>query len=168
MADGTEVKLDVLVYATGFDVHAYMRPMNVVGLNGMTIDEAWKERVHSYGGIALPGFPNLFMLYGPFAPVNNVPVPLGLDQEIACIMRLIAEARGRRAAVAPTAVATAKCVSGLDTAFPGTVWVGGCKNWYTSRQPTPVLWPFPQSEHKAFFEQVPVEDFDFIPIGPGD
>jgi hypothetical protein len=22
---------------------------------------------------------------GPFAPVNNVPVPLGLDQEIACI-----------------------------------------------------------------------------------
>ena len=31
----------------------------------------------------------------------------------------------------------------LGTAFPGTVWVGGCKNWYTSQQPTPVLWPFP-------------------------
>ncbi len=89
MADGTYVKLDVLVYATGFDAHAYMRPMNVTGLNGTTIDEAWKEKIYSYGGIALPGFPNLFMLYGPFAPVNNVPVPLGLDQEIACIMRLI-------------------------------------------------------------------------------
>jgi len=35
--------------------------------------------------------------------VNNVPVPLGLDQEIACIMRLIAEGR---AAVAPTAAPT--------------------------------------------------------------
>jgi len=47
-------------------------------------------------GIALPGFPNLFLLYGPFAPVNNVPVPLGLDQEITGIMQLIAEARARR------------------------------------------------------------------------
>src|ERR1700723_2236451 len=39
MADGNQVKLDVLVYATGFDAHAYMRPMNVTGLNGTTIDE---------------------------------------------------------------------------------------------------------------------------------
>ena len=164
MADGTRVELDVLVYATGFDAHAYMRPMNVTGLNGMTIDEAWKEKIYSYGGIALPGFPNLFMLYGPFAPVNNVPVPLGLDQEIACIMRLIAEVRARNAAVAPTVAATEKFLARLGTAFPGTVWVGGCKNWYTSRQPTPVLWPFPQSEHQAFFERVPTEDFDFIPV----
>jgi hypothetical protein len=29
------------------------------------------------------------------------PVPLGLEQEIACIMQLIAETRARRAAVAP-------------------------------------------------------------------
>jgi hypothetical protein len=55
---------------------------------------------------------------------------------------------------------TEKFLARLGTAFPGTVWVGGCKNWYTSQQPTPVLWPFPQSEHKAFFEQVPAEDFE--------
>jgi cation diffusion facilitator CzcD-associated flavoprotein CzcO len=168
MEDGTHVPLDVLVYATGFDVHAYMRPMNVTGLNGVTIDEAWKDRIHSYGGIGLPGFPNLFMLYGPFAPVNNVPVPLALEQEIGLIMRLIEEARRRRAAVAPTAAATDKFIAKLDAAFPGTVWVGGCKNWYTSTQPTPVLWPFPQREHKAFLEQVPVEDFDFIQTGRVD
>jgi cation diffusion facilitator CzcD-associated flavoprotein CzcO len=47
MADGTHVKLDVLVYATGFDAHAYMRPMKVTGLNGTTIDEAWKEKIYS-------------------------------------------------------------------------------------------------------------------------
>ena len=55
MVGGTRVPLDVLVYATGFDPHAYMRPMNVTGLNGVTIDEAWKEKILSYGGIALPG-----------------------------------------------------------------------------------------------------------------
>jgi cation diffusion facilitator CzcD-associated flavoprotein CzcO len=167
MADGTEVPLDVLVYATGFDAHGYMRPMTVTGLNGTTIGEAWKDKIYSYGGIALPGFPNLFMLYGPFAPVNNVPVPLGLDQEIACIMRLIAEARTRRAAVAPTVAATEKFLTRLGAAFPGTVWVGGCKNWCTGDQSTPVLWPLPQSEHKAFFDEVSTEDFQFILTGRG-
>src|SRR5439155_17388775 len=39
MADGTREELDVLVCATGFDAHAYMRPMKVTGLNGTTIDE---------------------------------------------------------------------------------------------------------------------------------
>src|SRR5438874_10266077 len=168
MADGTRVPLDVLAYATGFDPHAYMRPMNVTGLNGVTIDEAWQERIYSYGGIALPGFPNLFMLYGPFGPVNNVPVPLGLDQEIGFIMRLIAEARARSAAVAPTVAATEKFLARLDAAFPGTVWVGGCKNWYSDQPGTPILWPLPQSEHKAFFEAVPADDFEFIPTGQRD
>ena len=70
--------------------------------------------------------------------------------------------------MAPTAAATEKFLARLDAAFSGTVWVGGCKNWYTSRQPNLVLWPFPQSEHKAFFEAVPTEDFQFIPTGSGD
>ncbi len=168
MQGGAFVPLDVIVYATGFDPHAYMRPMNVTGLNGLSIDEAWRERIYSYGGIALPGFPNLFMLYGPFSPVNNVPVPLGLEQEIGCIMRLVAEARSRRAAIAPTAAATERFLAKLGEAFPGTVWVGGCKNWYTSDQPTPVLWPFPQDQHRAFLAGAPIEDFEFTPTAAGD
>ena len=75
------------------------------------------------------------MLYGPFARVNNAPVPLGLDQEIVCIVRLIADARARRAAIAPTAAPTEKFLAHLGAAFPATVWVGGCKNWYTDRSP---------------------------------
>ena len=83
-------------------------------------------------------------------------------------MRLIEAARARGAAVAPTAAATEKFLARLDAAFPGTVWVGGCKNWYTSDQPTPVLWPLPQSEHKAFFAELREEDFQFIPTGRDD
>ena len=78
-------------------------------------------------------------------------------------MKLISEARCRHAAVAPIVAATEKLLARLGTAFPGTVWVGRCKNWYTSTQPTPVLWPFPQREHKSFFDEVPLEDFEFTP-----
>jgi hypothetical protein len=118
-------------------MRAYMRPMKVTGLNGMTIDEAWKEKIYSHGGIALPGFPNLFMLYGPFAPVNNAgaagPRPGDRLHHVAHGRITRPQRRGltdsRR---------TEKFLARLGTAFPGTVWVGGCKNWYTSQQPTPV------------------------------
>lgn len=162
LADGTLCELDVLVYGTGFDTHAFMRPMKVAGLNGVTLNEIWKDRIYSYGGIALPEFPNLYMLYGPFSPVNNVPVPLGLDQEIGYIMRLVKLARDRGVAIAPTVEATRKFVDRMDGAFPGTVWVG-CRNWYSDQGGTPILWPLPQDEHKALFERIATEDLQFIP-----
>ena len=163
LADGTLIALDVLVYATGFDAHAYMRPMQVIGQNGITLDQIWKDRIYSYGGIALPGMPNLYMLYGPFSGVNNVPVPIGLDQQIAYIMRLIAMARDKHVAIAPTMAATKKFVARLDAAFPGTVWVG-CRNWYSDQGGTPILWPLPQDEHKAFYEKIVTDDLEFIPV----
>ncbi len=162
LADGSVRELDVLVYATGFDAHAYMRPMNVTGLNGLTLDALWKERIFSYNGVALPGFPNLFLLYGPFSPVNNIPVPIALDQEIAYILRLIAASRGRGMAVAPTMEATEKFVARLDAAFPGTVWVG-CKNWYSDQHGTPILWPLHQDEHTALLSDIVWDDFAFVP-----
>jgi len=143
-----------------------MRPMKVIGLNGLTIDAAWKDKIYSYGGIALPGFPNLFMLYGPFSPVNNVPVPMGLDQEISYIMRVIAVARRRQVTVAPIVAATEKFLARIGSALPETVWVG-CKNWYSDQRGTPILWPLPQDEHKAFFANVATEDLQLTPRRQG-
>ena len=39
--DGVLHELDVIVFATGFDPHAYMRPMRITGEDGRTLDEAW-------------------------------------------------------------------------------------------------------------------------------
>jgi cation diffusion facilitator CzcD-associated flavoprotein CzcO len=161
LIDGTVISLDVLVYATGFDTHTYMRPMQVLGLNGISIDEVWKDNVFSYGGVGVPGFPNMFLLYGPFAPLNNVPVPIGLEHEIGYILRLMDEARRRGAAVAPTAEATERFRARIRAALPGTVWVG-CKNWYSDQEGTPILWPLPQDQHAEFFAEPRLDDLDFV------
>jgi cation diffusion facilitator CzcD-associated flavoprotein CzcO len=162
MEDGTRYRFDVLVYATGFDSHAYMRPMTVTGLNGLTIDEAWKDDIYSFAGIGLPGFPNMFLLYGPFAPLNNIPVPLGLEQEIGYIMQAIEVARTRGVALSPTKAATDAFRERMREAFPGTVWVG-CQNWYIDSKGTPILWPLPQPEHAKLLETLREEDMDIVP-----
>ncbi len=163
LADGRKHQLDVLVYATGFDTHAYMRPMQVTGVNSVTLDELWAKRIFSYAGVGLPGFPNLFMLFGPFSPVNNVPVPMGLDQEIGFIMQLIERAKRTSSTIAPTAEATDRFVERLEEGMPNTTFVA-CSNWYSDKTGTPILWPYSQDDHKAFLSAVNWDDFEVTPV----
>ena len=70
-ADGRLHELDVLVYAIGFQVDRFLRPIDVIGMGGVRLAEFWEKRPLAYLSIAIPGFPNLFMLNGPNGPVGN-------------------------------------------------------------------------------------------------
>src|SRR4051794_5016262 len=63
--DGAERPADVLVLGTGFDSHAFVAPMEIVGRGGRTLAETWSGVPKAYLGITVQGFPNLFLLYGP-------------------------------------------------------------------------------------------------------
>jgi 4-hydroxyacetophenone monooxygenase len=74
--DGTEYDVDYIVMATGFRVQDFLLPMKVRGRNGVTLEDLWaKDGPRAYLGTMLPGFPNLFMIYGP----NTNPGPSGLN-----------------------------------------------------------------------------------------
>lgn len=64
-ADGVEHDVDVIVYATGFHANRFLWPMEIVGRDGVTLRERWGDEPRAYLGITVPGFPNLFCLYGP-------------------------------------------------------------------------------------------------------
>jgi len=63
-----EIPVDIVVLATGFDNMLSISTLNLVGRNGETIQDHWRNGVRSSMGIAVPGFPNLFYLYGTQAP----------------------------------------------------------------------------------------------------
>jgi 4-hydroxyacetophenone monooxygenase len=64
-ADGTRYPVDVIIFATGFHANKFLWPMEIVGRGGVTLAERWGEVPRAYLGITVPGFPNLFCLYGP-------------------------------------------------------------------------------------------------------
>lgn len=64
-ADGTKHVADVVVWATGFRVNDLLLPMTIVGRGGAELRERWGIRPRAYLGMAVPDFPNFFMLYGP-------------------------------------------------------------------------------------------------------
>ncbi|MDE3203860.1 MAG: NAD(P)/FAD-dependent oxidoreductase [Acidobacteriota bacterium] len=63
--DGERHPADVIVYATGFHSNRFLYPMTIVGRDGVDLREMWGERPAAHLGITVPGFPNLFMMYGP-------------------------------------------------------------------------------------------------------
>ena len=65
MADGTFHEADVILYGTGYEASKFLTPMTVKGRDGVDLHEHWKGDARAYLGVAIPGFPNFFCLYGP-------------------------------------------------------------------------------------------------------
>jgi 4-hydroxyacetophenone monooxygenase len=63
--DGTHRPADVLVWATGFDVNHQLGPIDICGLDGLSLNDAWGDSPYAYLGVTVPGFPNFYCLYGP-------------------------------------------------------------------------------------------------------
>jgi 4-hydroxyacetophenone monooxygenase len=57
--------VDVIIYATGFNANKFLWPMRIVGKDGQVLSDIWGDEPRAYLGITVPGFPNLFCLYGP-------------------------------------------------------------------------------------------------------
>jgi 4-hydroxyacetophenone monooxygenase len=63
---GEHHDVDVILYATGFHATDYLFPMTIIGRDGATIEKTWAESgARAYRGCMVPGFPNLWMVYGP-------------------------------------------------------------------------------------------------------
>jgi len=64
-ADGSREDYDVLVFATGFQASKFLMPMTVTGEGGVDLHAAWDGDPRAYLGMTVPGFPNMYVLYGP-------------------------------------------------------------------------------------------------------
>jgi cation diffusion facilitator CzcD-associated flavoprotein CzcO len=141
--DGRLHELDVLVLATGFRVDRFMRPIEIVGRDGVRLDDAWEKRPIAYLSISIPEFPNLFMLNGPNGPVGNFSLIEVAELQFAYILKLVDELRsGRTRALAADTQATRRFDEARVEAAKKTVWVTGCRSWYLDDRGIPATWPW--------------------------
>jgi cation diffusion facilitator CzcD-associated flavoprotein CzcO len=94
--DGTEHKLDVIVFATGFDaMTGPLLRMNIYGRDGFALSEAWQAGPRTYLGLQVAGFPNLFTITGPGSPSVLCNMPVAIEQHVEWITACIAHLRER-------------------------------------------------------------------------
>lgn len=141
--DGTEMDVDVVLCATGYAAADYLGQIDVVGEGGTTLREKWAEGAYAYLGMAVPNFPNFFMLYGPNTNVGSNSVIFMLEAQARYIVRALRHMRRRRktyVAVRPQTVAA--FIAKIDEWMEGTVWLTRCSNYFRAANGRVVTqWP---------------------------
>ena len=124
--------IDVLVIATGYDaVTGPLVAMNITGAGGRTLKEEWNDGPHSYLGLMVAGFPNLFTITGPGSPGVRANVIFSIDQHVNwiadCLVHM-AQTGATRIDTTPEAEAEWQAHA-MDT-LAGGLLLKDAKNWY--------------------------------------
>jgi cation diffusion facilitator CzcD-associated flavoprotein CzcO len=149
-ADGTERPADVLVLATGFASHSFTAPMEIVGSGGRTLDEEWAGVARAYLGLSVPGFPNMFLLYGPNTNGGTGSVIYTIEAAVEHVIGALAQLERADARRIELRRQTAEAFDReLRAALSGTVWHTGCTNWYVDENGNdPSQWPWLWSTYR--------------------
>lgn len=134
-ADGIEHPFDVLIYGTGFHASDFLRGIEVKGQGGRNLHERWAGDARAYLGIAVPDFPNLFLLYGPN---TNIAVNGSIIFILECAVNYVIDCLRIAAEVGATAIEVREEVYNrfneeVDAANRMRAWgVEQSQSWYKS------------------------------------
>jgi cation diffusion facilitator CzcD-associated flavoprotein CzcO len=124
--------------------------MEIVGREGRTLAGEWGEVARAYLGLSVPGFPNMFLLYGPNTNGGSGSViytlEAGVEHVIAALRTLDRSGGGR---VEVRREAAERFDGELRDALDGTVWHTGCTSWYVDEDGNdPSQWPWLWSSYR--------------------
>lgn len=129
-ADGRLHEADVLVWGTGFAATEFLAGLEVRGRGGADLHEVWADGARAHLGLTVPGFPNLFLVYGPNTNLGGNSV-LGMMEAQT---RYLTEVVGRLAEddvslveVRPEVLDRYDAV--VQRRLEDTVWAS-CESWY--------------------------------------
>jgi cation diffusion facilitator CzcD-associated flavoprotein CzcO len=132
-SDGRQVEADVVVWCTGFTPTEYLAPMRITGRRGIDLREEWRDGPEAYLGIAAPGFPNLFMSYGPNTGSLTNTIIFLLERQAAYIRHAVDYLVNDDVGcieVRPEVYRTYN--RKLQQRLKRTVFTAGCPGWYTT------------------------------------
>ena len=165
-ADGRDIDVDLIVLATGFHTHNYMRPMNLRGRDGISIDDSWAKGPRAYRMTAIPGFPNFFTVLGPNSPTGSISLQYSAELTARYIVQWLRRFRdGEIDTVEVTEEATTKFNDDVGVALGPTVWNTGCNSWYLTDEGNVDLWPYDRKTMTAMLTQPDDRDYHITRAG---
>ncbi len=141
--DGKEHALDVLIYATGYQIGAPAYPFQVHGLGDRELRAYWGTRSKAYYGMSVAGFPNMFLIMGPNTGPGHTSVLIYQEAQYAYVANF-----------------ADRLLNGSETYFDvkedvmnaqwdkfqrrmaGSSWLSGCSSWYLNPDGSnSTMWP---------------------------
>jgi cation diffusion facilitator CzcD-associated flavoprotein CzcO len=164
-ADGRLHEIDCLIWATGFASNDFMFPLALYGRDGLSLRQVWSQGAHAHLGMTVPGFPSMFVLYGPNTNTSGGSIIWYLEQQAAYVRQALELVRAEGAAaieVRPEVEAASDAA--LQSLFAGTAWVAGCDSWYLDPNGRNVAnWPGYMTQYRKAVKTLHADEFTLIP-----
>ncbi|WP_138841468.1 flavin-containing monooxygenase [Rhodococcus pyridinivorans] len=159
---GTEYPVDTIIFGTGFTPTEPPVAHHIRGGDSRTLAETWDGSPSAYLGITVPGFPNLFLMYGPNTNLGHSSIVYMLESQANYISdALRTMERHGISAVEVRDDAVRRYTADLDPALNNTVWnQGGCSSWYIDEKGrNSVMWPTFTWQYRARTKQFDPESY---------
>ena len=167
-AGGEEYEFDIIVFATGFDaMTGPLKALNLKGRGGLTLDQQWADGPHTYLGISIAGFPNLFTITGPQSPSVLSNMPVSIEQHVEWITECIDNMRRTgKTTIEATPQAQEQWVAHVNEIVNQTLMTGA-NSWYMSanipgkpRAFLPYLGPESVGGYRKKCDEVSANDYE--------
>ncbi len=130
--DGTVHVFDAIVLATGFLLGLAAAPFRVIGRDGRTLDDAWKNGAVAYKGMTVAGFPNWFIMMGPNTGPGHTSVLVYTEAQISHALQAIRKIMAEDLKYMDVRQDVQdRYNEGIQKRMKHMVW-SGCKSWYLS------------------------------------
>ncbi len=125
-----EIPLDAIVLATGFRSTEFLTPMTIAGRGGRNLHkDDWATGARAHLGLSMPGYPNLFLMYGPHTNLGHNSIVFMLECQARHIVSCIRSLEPG-ATVEVREDAFAQYSRRLDDDLDRTVWSHVESSWY--------------------------------------
>jgi cation diffusion facilitator CzcD-associated flavoprotein CzcO len=133
--DGRRHLADVLIFGTGFSTTDFLSHIPVTGADGTSLAEAWRAGARAYLGVAVPGFPNCYLLYGPNTNLGHNSILFMVERQMNLILQAMAvQTRATTDTTPPLVGVNADAYQRDDERtqrlMERTAWVANCRSWY--------------------------------------
>ncbi|MCW3030732.1 MAG: monooxygenase [Solirubrobacterales bacterium] len=161
-AEGTLHELDCIVWSTGFKTNDFMFPMRIAGASGCELADTWAHGARAHLGMTVPGFPNMFIMYGPNTNTSGGSIIFYLEAQAGYLRQALQQmlARGANAVEVRRDVEEASDRA-LQARFAGTAWTR-CDSWYRDASGRIVAnWPGYMREYFARTQALDASEYRF-------
>lgn len=128
--EGKLHEFDVVIFGTGFESQAFQGDLQVVGLQEQTLHNRWAEGAEAYLGMSVPGFPNMFMIYGPNTNLNHNSIITMLEIQQTYIIQAIEGLGHGRQAIDIKHATFNSYNDNLQTNMQSSAFSSECSSWY--------------------------------------
>ncbi|MFJ2831511.1 flavin-containing monooxygenase [Streptomyces sp. NPDC087263] len=165
-ADGSEAEVDAIVFGTGFHVTDMPIADRVVGADGRTLAESWKDGMKSLRGSAAAGFPNWLTIVGPNTGLGNSSMILMIESQLNYMADFVRQldVLGGRVALEARPHAVDAWNREVQGRMKRTVWNrGGCDSWYLDANGVnTTIWPGTTTEFRRATRRIDLAEYEVL------